>query len=258
MCFIDVHCHLTDEVFTDKDALLKAIGAAGVKTLISSGTDIKSSLECKALAEKYGGVYFTAGYHPEEISSFTDENLEGIASFLSHPKCVAVGEIGLDYHYDLDRQKQKDIFLLQLDLAYNAHMPVVIHSRDACSDTLDILKANKKLIKYGALMHCYSYSLEAAIEFEKLGCFFSFGGSSTYHGSKKAKRVIAALDEGRLLSETDSPYMPPKSRCGIFPNTSECIPEIVQNMAKIRGLGESEMAKIIWGNAQRLFGKLKS
>ena len=131
-----------------------------------------------------------------------------------------------------------------------------IHSRDCAEDMVGILKEYSALLKSGALMHCYSHSPEIAAELQKLGIYFSFGGTSTYSGSKKARRTIAALDFCRILSETDSPYLPPKSRAGQFPNTPASIPEIVANIADIRGATVEETAQTVWDNAHRLFKKL--
>ena len=135
-------------------------------------------------------------------------------------------------------------------------MPVQIHSRDCAEDMLDILKEYAPRLKAGALLHCYSHSVEIAKELEKLGLYFSFGGTSTYSGSKKAKRCIAALGADRLLTETDSPYLAPASKYGTFPNTPESIPEILNNMAGLRGVSEKEMAQTVWANAHKLFKKL--
>ena len=200
---------------------------------------------------------FTAGFHPTELKGYKEGDLEKIAVLASHKKCVAVGEIGLDYHYpDTDKDLQREVFLKQLYLADKLGLPVQIHSRDCAEDMLNILKENAALLKHGALLHCYSHSTEIAAELEKLGLYFSFGGTSTYSGSKKARRTIAALSEDRLLTETDSPYLPPKSRYGVFPNTPESIPEILQNMAHIKGVSLEEMSGKVWANAHTLFKKL--
>ena len=141
-------------------------------------------------------------------------------------------------------------------MASKLGLPVQIHSRDSAEDMLSLLKTYAPTLKSGILLHCYSHSAEIAAELEKLGCYFSFGGTSTYSGSKKARRTIAALASDRIMTETDSPYLPPKSRQGTFPNTSESIPEILQNMADIRGVSAEEMSQTVWDNAHALFKKL--
>ena len=257
MRYIDVHCHLDGGHFGDLDALFERLATVGVEKVICAGFDLNSSEFSKEVAEKYKSCYFTAGFHPTELKKFNKGDYEKICSLATHPKCVAIGEIGLDYHYeDTDKVAQKEAFLTQLDMACKLGLPVVIHSRDCAEDMLTILKDNTALLKNGFLLHCFSHSLEIAKEIEKLGGHFSFGGTSTYSGSKKAKKTIAALDIARLLTETDSPYLPPKSKYGTFPNTPESIPEILQNFADLRGVTAEEMSNTVWKNAHMLFKKL--
>ncbi len=257
MRFIDVHCHLNNKDYGDLDGLLLRFKEFGVEKVISAGFDYESSVESMRLAEKYEGVYFTAGYHPTELKKYKEGELEKIERMLSHPKCVALGEIGLDYHYpDTDRENQYKFFLAQIDIAYRNKMPIVIHSRDCAADMLELLQNNAEKLCNGALLHCYSHSVEMAKIFEKLGIKFSFGGTSTYSGSKKAKRVIKALKGENLLTETDSPYLPPKSIYGQFPNTPLSIPEICGNMASLRETSIEEMSETVWQNAHTLFKKL--
>lgn len=259
MNYIDVHCHLDGDSYGDMPLLMQKIQAAGVKKIIAAGYDLKTSEYFSKLSEEYGFCYFTAGFHPTELGKYKEGDLEKISALAAHPKCVAIGEIGLDYHYPgTDRELQRKFFLKQLSLADKAGLPVQIHSRDSAADTLEILKENAGLIKNGALLHCFSYSPETAVEMEKLGIYFSFGGSSTWQGSKRAKRAVAAISFSRLLTETDSPYMPPQSLYGAFPNTPASIPEILKNMADIRGESLEKTAENVWDNAHRLFEKLKN
>ncbi|MDE7306261.1 MAG: TatD family hydrolase [Clostridia bacterium] len=259
MNFIDVHCHINGEDYGDVASLLQNIQSAGVKKIITVGFDLPSTEYCCRLAEKYPFVYFTAGFHPTELKCYRAGDLEKIENYAAHAKCVAIGEIGLDYHYpDTDKILQREVFLKQLELAEKLNMPVQIHSRDCAEDMLGILKEYAPRLKAGALLHCYSHSVEIAKELEKLGLYFSFGGTSTYSGSKKAKRCIAALGADRLLTETDSPYLAPASKHGAFPNTPESIPEILKNMADIRKVSAEQMAETVWTNAHNLFKKLKN
>lgn len=259
MKYIDVHCHLDCDSYGDMSALMEKIRAAGVEKIIAAGYDLKTSeLFCR-YSEKYTFCYFTAGFHPTELKKYREGDLDKILTLAAHPKCVAIGEIGLDYHYpDTDKELQKTFFLKQLALADRAGLPVQIHSRDCAEDMLGILKENAPLLKNGALLHCFSHSPEIATEMEKLGVYFSFGGSSTWRGSKRAKRSVAAVSLSRLLTETDSPYLPPESLYGVFPNTPASIPEILKNMALIRNIGEEEVAEAVWENAHNLFKKLKN
>ncbi|MGN0805556.1 MAG: TatD family hydrolase, partial [Candidatus Coproplasma sp.] len=257
LMFIDVQCHLDYENYEDLDELIARFDQADVKKVVTVGFDLASSRMAREIAERYDCVYFTAGFHPTELSKYKEGDLDGIEKLCSHPKCVALGEIGLDYHYpDTDKELQHELFLRQLYLADKLSMPVQIHSRDCAEDMLNVLTVHKDLLRHGALLHCYSHSAELSKEFERLGICFSFGGASTWKGSKKAKRTIAGLGAERLLTETDSPYMPPQSKYGSFPNTPLAIPEICASMADVRGVTVEKMADIVWANAHRLFKKL--
>lgn len=255
--YIDVHCHLDYNNYSDLDGLIAECAGKGVERIITVGFDLPSSCLAAELAEKYDGVYFCAGFHPTELKSYRDGDLNKIAGLCGHNKCVALGEIGLDYHYpDTDKELQRRVFFEQLQLADSLKMPVQIHSRDCAEDMLTLLKDNAHLLKNGALMHCYSHSTEMAEEFLKLGMYFSFGGASTWKGSKKAKRTIAALPFSHILTETDSPYMPPASAYGTFPNTPLAIPEILRSIADIKGVTEQEAQKTVEENARKIFKKL--
>lgn len=255
--FIDVHCHLNYQDYGSLENLLSDCAAAGVTRIITVGYDVESSLLCRDIAESHVGVYFCAGFHPTELKKYKDGDLDKIAELCTHPKCVALGEIGLDYHYpDTDRELQAKVFNAQLRLAYELKMPVQIHSRDCAEDMLNAIKADSQLIKYGALLHCYSHSPELAEEFAKFGIYFSFGGTSTYRRSKKPRRAISALPPERLLTETDSPYLAPSLKFGQFPNTPLSIPEIAANMAELKGLSLGDMCGRILCNAHNLFPKL--
>lgn len=259
MKYIDVHCHLDGDCYGDIPRLMQKIQSAGVQKIIAVGFNLPTSKLSRELAEKYDFCYFTAGFHPTELKEYKEDDLNEIANIAAHPKCVAIGEIGLDYHYpDTDKELQQKVFIKQLKLAHVLNLPVQIHSRDCAEDMLTLLKEHVSLLKNGALLHCFSHSNEIAIELEKLGMYFSFGGTSTWSGSKKAKRTIAALNEKRLLTETDSPYLPPKSMYGTFPNTPASIPEILKNMAETRGVTEEYMANTVWQNAHTLFKKLQN
>ena len=255
--YIDVHCHLTGGEYGNLSDLVSKIQAAGVKKVITAGFDIPSSEVGAELSERFGCVYFTAGFHPTELSKYREGDLDKIAALLSHPKCVALGEIGLDYHYeDTNKPLQHEMFLRQIELADKFCMPVEIHSRDCAEDMYRFLSDHVCKIRHGALLHCYSHSPELAKEFCKLGIYFSFGGTSTWKGSKRAKKSIAALPIDKLLTETDSPYLAPASAYGTFPNTPASIPEIAANMAQIKEMPEEELKIRVWQNAHALFPKL--
>lgn len=254
--YIDCHCHLDNTTFGSVEKLIEKCLAAGVGRVVTVGFDLPSSYLAKSFAERFDCVYFTAGFHPTELKKYKGGDLGEIEKLCMHEKCIALGEIGLDYHYpDTDKVLQKDIFIKQLALADKIGLPVQIHSRDCAEDMLKILEENSRYLKNGALLHCYSHSTELAEKFAKLGLYFSFGGASTWSGSKKAKRTISLLPLNRLLTETDSPYMPPASIYGSFPNTPLSIPEICRNMAEIKGLDAAEMQSVVQDNFYTLFKK---
>ena len=201
--------------------------------MICSVFDLQSSRQAKNLAEEYEEVYFCAGFHPSELHKYKAGDLQEIKALCAHEKCVAVGEIGLDYHFEdnPEREFQKQLFIEQLILANEIGLPVVLHSRDAAQDTLEILKANKHLLSHGGLMHCYSYSQEMAEEFLKLNLSFSFGGPCTFKNAKKVWESVQRIPAPSILSETDCPYLTPVPFRGVFPNEPKHIPIIVEKLA---------------------------
>ena len=255
--FIDVHCHLDYTTYGDLDALISACNTERIGKVIAVGFDLPSSAMAKDIAEKYPSVYFTAGFHPTELKNYKEGDLEKIEALCMHEKCVAVGEIGLDYHYpDTQKELQRSVFCAQLRLADRLNLPVQIHSRDCAEDMLEVLKENARLLKNGALMHCYSHSPEMAEEFLKLGMYFSFGGASTWKSNKKARRTLSKLPIDRILTETDSPYMPPQSAYGSFPNTPLAIPEILFGIADSTGTDAETAENTVYQTAHKLFKKL--
>ena len=259
---IDVHAHLTGEEYEAAggvEGLLARMRENGVERVIASGFDADSSERSMELAEKYANVYFCAGFHPSELARFCDGDGERIEALCRHPKCVAVGEIGLDYHFDDNPEKsvQKEAFLRQLQMADTFGLPVVIHSRDAAEDTFELLAANPELLQCGGLMHCYSYSPEMLLRFAELGLYFSFGGTSTFKNAKKVQSSVQCVPAHRILSETDCPYLTPVPFRGTFPNEPKNVKYVVEHLAVLRGVSAKEMEKQIENNARALFRKLR-
>jgi TatD DNase family protein len=172
---------------------------------------------------------------------------------------VAVGEIGLDYHFEDNPAPttQRELFVKQLQLADELGLPVVLHSRDAAQETLELLQANKHLLRNGGLMHCYSYSAEMTKDFLELGLSFSFGGPSTFKNAKKVVESVQRIPAHRILSETDCPYLTPVPFRGVFPNQPKNVKPIVENMAALRNENLEELKEKILQNAKNLFFKLK-
>ena len=252
---IDVHAHFADEGYDFPEEWNK-IKAAGVPRVILAGDTLEHTAAHRSFCKEHDGAYFTTGIHPEHASSPLDsEDFEEYQSLCKDPKCVAVGEIGLDYHYEgFDKQAQHRLFTAQLALAKECKLPVQIHSRDACADTLAILREHKECLQNGFLMHCYSYGAENLNAFLQLGAYFSFGGVACFKNAKKVWESVAACPLDRLLSETDSPYLSPFRG---EKNSPANIPVIVARLAELKGVSAEALALQIDENAKRLFERLK-
>ena len=260
--YIDVHCHLTGGEYEEIGGVEGVLARAkenGVGLVICSGFDLDSSIIAKNLSEQYEEVYFCAGFHPSELDKYHEGDLEKLATLCAHEKCVAVGEIGLDYHFEDNPspETQRELFLRQLALADELGLPVVLHSRDAAQETLELLQANKHLLKKGGLMHCYSYSAEMTKDFLDLGLSCSFGGPSTFKNAKKVVESVQRIPADRILTETDCPYLTPVPFRGVFPNEPKNVKHIAENMANLRNENIEELKKQVLQNAKQLFFKLK-
>ncbi len=260
--YIDVHCHLTGGEFEEVGGVEGALARAraqGVGVIVCSGYDLASSKQAKELSEQYAEVYFSAGFHPSELHKYAEGDLEEIRALCTHEKCVAVGEIGLDYHFEDNPppEFQREMFVRQLKLANEVGLPVVLHSRDAAQETLEILREHASLLQKGGLMHCYSYSAEMAKDFLALGLSFSFGGPSTFKNAKKVQECVQRIPADRILSETDCPYLTPVPERGVFPNEPKNVKYVVQTMALLRNEKEEELQKRLLQNAKSLFFRLK-
>lgn len=255
--FIDTHCHLDDQKFSDLSEVIRRMNDEHVEIAIDMGCDLASSVKAKNISDSYNEVFFAAGIHPENVTENFKEELDRIEKLLTEKKCVAVGEIGLDYHYEpFDRELQKKVFISQIELANAYDLPVSIHSRDATEDTLSILKDNKNKLKSGGVMHCFSGSEETAKELLKLGFYFGFGGTVTFKNSVKAVCCARLLPSNVILTETDSPYLAPVPKRGSV-NEPSNIPFILKKLAEIRETDQDVLEDIVVSNAKTLFYKLK-
>ena len=247
--YIDTHCHISRNDYNDIPFLINKIKESGVSKIIVNGCDMKSNLEVLELVEKYDIVYGAIGFHPTELEEFDEDNLLWLEEHINDDKIVALGEIGLDYHYDnTDKNKQLNVFKKQLDIAKKHNKAIIVHSRDAIQDTYNLLKEyNLK----GSL-HCFSSSLEMAREFIKLGYFIGVGGVVTYKNAKNIVNVIENIDLEYILLETDAPYLTPepfrKNK-----NDSSYISVIAKKIADIKGESVSVIEKTTSDNANRLF-----
>lgn len=256
MTYIDTHAHLNDSaLYPDRENVRKNYLEAGVERVINVGCSLPSSYLARDISAEFDECYFTAGVHPEYAESVNEGVVSELERLSHEKKCVAIGEIGLDYHYSKDNtEAQKRAFELQLDLAKKVELPVVIHSRDATGDTLEIVKNNLDKLKNGFLLHCFSGSKETAEIYSGLGGYFSFGGVVTFKNGKK-EDIIRAIPMDRILVETDCPYMSPEPHRGER-NEPKYIPIIVKKIASIYGIDEEEMKEITGANARRFFKKL--
>ena len=254
MSYLDIHAHFAEEDYTFPDEWEK-IKAAGVETVVLAGDNLKHSIMHRDFCKTHEGAYFCAGVHPSETAGFDEHAEEELKALLSDEKCIAVGEIGLDYHYpDTDKETQRKAFIRQILIAEEAGLPVQIHARDCCADALALLREMKEHLSKGFLLHCYGFGQERINDFLGLGAYFSFGGVTCFKNAHKVVESVDACPADRLISETDSPYLSPFRG---EKNTPANIPVIVKKMAQIKGMDEDWLAKQIEMNAKRLFFKLK-
>ncbi|MBQ3235345.1 MAG: TatD family hydrolase [Clostridia bacterium] len=251
--FIDSHAHLTDpKIICDFDRVRADYLNANVGLVIDVGCSLKSSVDVMGNADRYREIYFSAGCHPDVAGEVNDTAIEKLRELSRHPKCLAIGEIGLDYYYEgFDREVQKSAFIKQLDLAVTLDMPVIVHSRDAWQDTVNILKEYAPKLKKGFLMHCYSGSREIAEILLKLGAYFSFGGALTFKNSKKSE-VVKALPMDRILVETDCPFMAPVPHRGKV-NEPKYVPIVYEFLAGVYGVSVSQIESQIELNFNKFF-----
>lgn len=262
MKIFETHAHFDDECYDeDRDSLInEMLGPEGIiEAIVNVGASFKGCKESVLLASKYEHIYAAIGLHPEDIESLDDEVINWIIKEAkTNENVVAIGEIGLDYHYDEpDKELQKEAFKKQLIMASDLNKPIIIHSRDACKDTLDILRETldskgEHVYKNGGIIHCYSYSKEAALDFIKLGFHIGVGGVVTFKNAKKLKEAVEVIPLDRLVLETDSPYMAPEPHRGSR-NDSRNIQYVARKIAEIKKLTEQEIIDITNQNAKKLF-----
>lgn len=254
--YIDTHCHLHDAKLVDLNSVVKNYLRDNVSKVINMGCCLETSEIGKSLSERYDSVYFAAGYHPSDIGDFDDSKLEKIKALATHEKCVAIGEIGLDYYWEgYDKEKQKSGFIRQLELAKEMRLPASIHSRDATGDMLSILKSNNDKLQYGGVMHCFSGSKETATELMNLGLYISFAGTVTFKNASNLKEIAKFVPVDRCLTETDCPFLAPHPLRGTV-NEPKNIPLIASHVAELKGIDLFEFANSVMNNAKTLFKKL--
>lgn len=247
------HAHYDDEAFNeDRETLLASMQENGIGTIINVGASIASTQSTIALTQQYPFLYGAAGVHPSETAELDEDKLCWLEQQCRREKIVAVGEIGLDYHWpEPDRALQKYWFEKQLELAARVNLPLIIHSREAAKDTLDIMKAHHTQDSRGVI-HCFSYTKEIAQEYIAMGYYIGIGGVITFSNARKLKEAAAAIPIERILLETDCPYLAPVPNRGKR-NSSLNLPYVAQEIAQIKGISREEVVSITCENAQRLF-----
>lgn len=250
---VDTHCHLNDrEKFADVQAEIRAALDAGVKRLIVVGTKPSEWASSLALAEAHKELFCILGWHPNYTSDFDLSQLESLSVYANSAKCLAIGEIGLDYHWDYSpRETQRKALLAQLDLADQLELPVVFHAREAYSDLLDILELRPGR---AYLFHCFAGSQEDALRAIALDAYFGVDGPITYKNASQLRHVISGLPKDRLLLETDAPYLSPEPFRGKT-NRPAHVPLINKSLATLLELTEDECALLTSSNAARFFGQ---
>ena len=249
------HAHYDDEVFDeDRKELLASLKEHGIEWVINIGASLQSCKNTLQLMEQYPFIFGAMGVHPSETAELNEENFAWLREQCGIDKIVAVGEIGLDYHWnEPEPQIQKLWFERQLELAREVNLPVIIHSRDAAKDTLDIMHTLHAEEMEGVI-HCFSYSKEIAREYLEMGYHFGIGGVITFHNAKKLKEAVEYIPMDRILLETDSPYLAPEPYRGKR-NSSLNLPYVAQEIAALKGISYEEVVEITAENAKRLFFK---
>lgn len=251
---LDSHFHLNDDIlYNDRKNVIERANAAGVNCFLVVGWDLLSSKKAISIAHEFDNVYAAIGVHPENLENISDETLLELEELSKDEKVKAIGEIGLDYHWykeQKDHDNQKVWFIKQIELANKLHLPLSIHARDAAEDTYTILKEHRPL--YGAALHCYSGSPEMMDRFIELGLYFGFDGPITYKNAVTPKECVIKCPLNRLLTETDSPYLPPVPFRGKT-NEPMHIKEIQKQMALLKNIDEDVMEKQIKENFNNLF-----
>lgn len=249
----DTHAHYDDDAFDeDRDELLSGMAAKNVEYIVNVGASIESSKRSIALAEKYPFIYAAVGVHPDEVGELDDEKFEKLREWTTHEKVKAVGEIGLDYYWDKEQHDlQKHWFMRQMELAHEVNLPIIVHSREAAKDTLDMIIAAKPLDLSG-IIHCYSYSVEQAREYLNMGYYIGIGGVLTFKNAKKLKEVAEYAPLSRIVLETDCPYLAPVPYRGKR-NDSSKLSYVVEELAAIKQMPVEEVIRITNENGKKLY-----
>lgn len=250
----DSHAHINDERFDeDRDEVIEHLRENSIDLVVNPGADMPSSRSAVELANKVDFIYSAVGVHPHDVETMTDKDLEELKNLAKeNEKVVAMGEIGLDYYYDLSpRELQKEWFIKQIELANELGLPFIVHDRDAHGDTFDIIK-KYKAPETGCVLHCYSGSLELALEYIKMGCYISIPGTVTFKNNRKTVEVAENIPIEWMFIETDSPYLTPVPYRGKRNDPSK-VRYVAEKVAELRGISYEEVCEITKENAKKFF-----
>ena len=249
----DTHAHYDDDAFDeDRDVLLSGMKDAGVEYIVNIGASMASSKRSVALAEKYPFMYAAVGVHPDEVGELDEEKFATLKEWAKHEKVKAIGEIGLDYYWDKEgHDLQKHWFLRQMELAHEMKLPMIVHSREAAKDTLDMVIAAKPL-ELSGIIHCYSYSVEQAREYLNMGYYIGIGGVLTFKNGKKLKEVAEYTPLSQIVLETDCPYLSPVPYRGKR-NDSSKLSYVAEELAAIKQVSVEEVIRITTENGRKLY-----
>ena len=253
---IDTHAHYDDSRFDeDRESLLQNLLCEGVSNVVNVTAEVKGFDSTLELIRRYDFMFGTTGVHPDEVGEMTGDTIERMIQMTSDPKIVAVGEIGLDYHHeDPDKELQKDWFIRQIGVARETGLPLIIHSRDAAKDTMDIMK-QMHTEEIGGVIHCYSYHADMALEYVKMGFYIGVGGVVTYKNGVKLQEVVEKIPMERIVLETDSPYLTPVPFRGQR-NNSANLRYVAAKIAEIKGISIYDVEDITYRNACALYPKM--
>lgn len=253
MEIFDTHAHYDDEAFDDdREELLEKLQEAGVKQIVNIGCSMENSRENVEFVKQYDFMYGTVGVHPNDVDALRDKDIDELAGLSQKDKILGIGEIGLDYYYDdISRDCQKKWFARQLNMAKEVNLPVIIHSREAAQDTLDIMKA-EKAGDTGGVIHCFSYGVEMAREYLNMGYYIGVGGVVTFKNGRKLKEVVQYAPLDRIVLETDAPYLAPTPFRGKR-NNSSYLSFVAEEIARIKNVDVDKVYEVTFQNGKKLY-----
>ena len=249
----DTHAHYDDEAFDeDRERLIEEISQSNISKIVNVGANLSTSENSVALSKKYDSFYAAVGVHPDDAAEVTDEGIDKLRELAKWKKVVAIGEIGLDYYWNKDNTElQKEAFKRQIELAKELSLPIIVHSREAAKDTMDILRESDAG-KTGGVIHCFSYSPEIAVEAVKMGFYIGIGGVVTFKNAKKLKESVEVIPLEKIVLETDCPYLAPDPFRGKR-NSSLYLEYVVKEIARLKDLDEETVIEQTYKNALNMY-----